>query len=171
MSKIEELRQEADELGIKYVKNIGEDKLQAKIDEYYKSQETSGAELEKAVEAKQSEGKTNEKSAVSGKASKMAMIRAAEAAAKKTKIVTIIDNDQRINNLTETCTVNCSNEYFDLGQVTLPLNVPVEVMVGHIGVLKEVEIPQHIQDPTTKLSTYRMRKRYTVSFEDQDLLK
>jgi L-lactate utilization protein LutC len=162
--KLDELKKEAADLGIEFAKNIGEAKLQAKIDEYYESQETSGAEVEQAVE--QSEEKTNEKPAVSGKKSKMQRVREAEAKAKKTKVVTIIDNDQRVNNQTTSCTVNCTNEYFDLGTIVLPLNMPVEVMVGHLGVLSEVKIPQHVKDPKTGLHTVVLRKRYTISYED-----
>ena len=50
MATIEELKQEATELGIVFNQNIGVDKLQVKIDEWYKSQETSGKEIEAAVE-------------------------------------------------------------------------------------------------------------------------
>jgi hypothetical protein len=50
MATIEELKQEATELGISFNQNIGADKLQAKIDAYYESQETSGNEILAAVE-------------------------------------------------------------------------------------------------------------------------
>jgi len=80
-------------------------------------------------------------------------------------LVTIVDNDQRENNQTTSVTVNCSNDYFDLGQMILPLNMPVEVMQGHIEVLKEIEIPMHIVDQSTKLSMVKMRKRYSITAE------
>lgn len=163
---IEELKQEATELGITFSANIGEAKLQEKIDQYYASQETSGTELLRAIETKE---KTEEKSAVKGndKARRKAeRAKEMEAEAKKTRVIKIIDNDQRVNNQTTSCTVNCSNEYFDLGTVVLPLNVAVEVRQGHINVLKEVEIPLHTLNPKTGLSTPGLRNRYSISYED-----
>lgn len=159
---LEELKKEADDLGITYSPNIGEAKLQAKIDEYYASQETSGKELEAAVKAiEQSEVKT----VATGKKSFREKAKEIELAARKTRVITIIDNDQRVNNQTTTCSVNCSCKYFDLGQMILPLNTPVEVMQGHIDVLKEVRIPQHVRDNKTGLSRVVLRPRYTISYE------
>ena len=170
MTTIEELKQEATELGISFNQNIGADKLQAKIDAYYESQETSGNEILAAVEKQEAMEKSEENSAVSdnGKSADLAkFVNAAEAAARKTRVVTITDNDQRENNQTTVAVVNCSNLYFDLGTVYIPLNVPVEVRQGHINVLLETEIPLHVKDPKTGLSTLAMRKRYSVSYEDR----
>jgi hypothetical protein len=161
----EELKKEATDLGITFSANIGDEKLQAKIDEYYESQETSGKELEKAVEAKEKE-QSEEKSVETGKVNSLnEKIAKAKEAANKTKVVTIIDNDQRVNNQTTTATVNCSNEYFDLGTIILPLNTAVEVREGHLNVLKELKIPQHVRDNRTGLSTVRLVPRYTISYE------
>jgi len=167
---LQELKVEAKELGIDFSANIGEKKLQAKIDEFYELQETSGAEIEAAVEANEAEKanqeETNEKPAVTGKKGKRTLQdRAAQAKkeATATRVVTIIDNDQRVNNQTTTCTINCSNEYFDLGTRITPLNEPVELEQGFINSLREVKIPQHIKDPATGLSRITMRNRYTIS--------
>ena len=163
---IEALKAEATNLGITFPINIGAEKLKLKIDAYYESQETSLKETEAAVEATQ---KIEEKSAESGKSSyvKSTGSIAAQARAKAyaTRVVTIIDNDQRVNNQTTTCKVNCSNMYFDLGQIILPLNIPVEVKQGHINVLKEVKIPRHGQIGDN-LSAVKMVPRYSISFED-----
>ena len=170
MSKIEDLKQEATELGISFNQNIGADKLQAKIDEWYKSQETSGNEILAAVEKQEAMEKSEEKSAVKDNKESAFNIHAyakkAEEAARKTRVVTITDNDQRENNQTTVAVVNCSNVYFDLGTVYIPLNVPVEVRQGHINVLSETEIPLHVKEPKTGLSTLTMRKRYAISYED-----
>ena len=163
---LDELKKEAKELGINFSANIGEEKLQSKIDEYYESQETSGKEIQEAV--KEVEEKSEEKSAVSGnekKQTKGERIAAAKRRAEETRVVTIIDNDQRVNNQTTSCTANCSNEFFDLGQIVLPLNTPVEVRQGHIDTLREVTIPQHVKDSKTGLSRVEMRPRYSISFE------
>ena len=160
---LEELKQEAKDLGIKFVPNISAEKLAIKIEEFYESQETSDKEiLEAAVEAKE---KSEEKSAVSGKTGAVEKARIAEEYARKTRIITIIDNDQRVNNQTTVATVNCSNMYFDLGTAHIPLNVPVEVTQGHIDVLKGVEIPQHVKDPVSGLHRVNIRQRYTISYE------
>ena len=64
MATLQELKQEATGLGITYSANIGVDKLQAKIDEFYESQETSGSEILAAVERQEAMEKSEEKSAV-----------------------------------------------------------------------------------------------------------
>lgn len=171
MATIEELKQEASELGISFNQNIGVDKLQAKIDEFYKSQETSGNEILAAVEKQEAMEKSEEKSAVNGKPSNKSValdkyIVEAEAAARKTRVVIITDNDQRENNQTTVAVVNCSNVYFDLGTAYIPLNVPVEVKVGHINVLRETEIPLHVKDPKTGLNSLAIRPRYAIAYQD-----
>lgn len=165
MNDIKDLKKEADDLGLTYSPNIGAAKLQAKIDEYYKSQETSEKELKEAIQARQPE-QSEEKSAETGKKTKKFPIEYRKEA-EKTRVVTIIDNDQRVNNMTSSCTVNCSNMHFDLGTVILPLNMPVEVRQGHLNVLKEIRIPQHVKDTKSGLSEVRMVPRYTLSYEDQ----
>ena len=165
MNDIKDLKKEADDLGLTYSPNIGAAKLQAKIDEYYKSQETSEKELKEAIQARQPE-QSEEKSAETGKKTKKSP-REYRKEAEKTRVVTIIDNDQRVNNMTSSCTVNCSNMHFDLGTVILPLNMPVEVRQGHLNVLKEIRTPQHVKDTKSGLSEVRMVPRYTLSYEDQ----
>ena len=171
MATIEELKQEATELGISFNQNIGVDKLQAKIDEFYKSQETSGNEIMQAVAKQEAAEKSEEKSAVNGKPSNKSValdkyIVEAEAAARKTRVVIITDNDQRENNQTTVAVVNCSNVHFDLGTAYIPLNVPVEVKVGHINVLRETEIPLHVKDPKTGLNSLAIRPRYAIAYQD-----
>jgi hypothetical protein len=163
MSTLQELKQEADELGVSYAKNVSANKLQEKIEAFYESQETSGPALEAVVA--QEEAKPEAKKA-SGPDPLTEKINKARAAAEETRIVTIIDNDQRVNNQTTTCTVNCSNAYFDLGTIILPLNEKIEVRMGHLKTLEQVQIPLHMRDNKTGLSTVKMRPRYTISYED-----
>lgn len=167
---IDELKQEADQLGVTYNPQIGAPKLKERIDAYYASQETSGKEIQEAVEANEAkaEEKSEEKSVATNKeAKKRQKIFEAKQAALKTRVVKIIDNDQRVNNQTTTCTVNCANLHFDLGTVKIPLNVPVEVKQGHLNVLKGILIPLHAKDMKTGLSSVRMVPRYTISYEDK----
>lgn len=162
---LDELKQEAKELGIRFVPNISAEKLSAKIEEYYESQETSDQEIETAIAEKE---KSEEKSVVGDKKKTMAeKAKEMEARAKETVVVTLIDNDTRENNQTTVAVVNCSNAHFDLGTVYIPLNVPVEVRRGHLSVLKDIEIPLHTKDPKSGLSVTRLRPRYTISYGEK----
>lgn len=157
---IEELKVEATGLGIQFAQNIGAEKLKLKIDAFYESQETSGKELQAAVVAKE---QSEEKSAESGKpTTKNGRIAAAKKAAMVERVVTIVDNDQRVNSQNSTAVVNCSNIHFDLGTVAIPLNVPVTVKQGHIDALKEATISLHTKDQRTGLSKPTPMRRYSI---------
>ena len=124
--ELQALKDEAKDLGIEFSANIGAAKLQEKIDAYYESQESSGKEIEEAVAKVEAEEQSEEKTPVIGKAGKTNMAELARKLyeeAKKTKIVTIIDNDQRVNNQTTTCKANWTNQYYDMGTRIFPLNV------------------------------------------------
>lgn len=164
---VEDLKSEAASLGIKHNANISAIKLKEKIDDYYTSQETSGPALDKLVEkvAKENPASATTKE-FTGLDDKIRKRLEAEKAAKKTRIVTILDNDQRQNNHTTTCTVSCSNRSFNLGTRYIPLGIKVEVCQGHLNVLKEVSIPIHTRDPKTGLAASRTRPRYSISYED-----
>lgn len=162
MSTLQELKKEADELGLTYGKTIGANSLQEKIEKFYEAQETSGPALEATV----AESVVPKKEPAAELDPKVAKRRSREKSARETKVVTIIDNDQRVNNQTSTCTVNCSNEFFDLGTVILPLNEKIEVAQGHIRTLEQVKIPLHVRDNKTGLAQVKLRPRYTISYEN-----
>jgi len=166
---IEELKQEAKDLGITFSGQIGAEKLKEKIENFYEAREQAAAkELAGLTEKVEKESK-DVKGVKGVKSKEQALMDKRfkrEAAAKKTRVVMITDNDQRVNNHTTTCTVTCASEYFSLGTRVLPLNEKIEVAQGHIKVLQSVEIPLHVRDPKTGLSATRMRKRYSISFED-----
>jgi hypothetical protein len=165
MTDLQELKKEADDLGITYNKNIGLTKLQEKVETFYSQKETSGPALVAKVEKIEQED-AEDLSVLTDKQriQRKRMVR--EKAARETRVVTIIDNDQRVNNQTTTCVVNCSSEYADLGTVVLPLNEKIEVKMGHIRNLEDVRIPLHVRDQKTGLSTVRLRPRYSVSYEN-----
>jgi hypothetical protein len=165
MSSLEELKIEADQLGVNYSKNVSGNKLQEKIEEFYELSETSGPALE-ALVAEKEKVQAQPKEDVAKHDAKTAKRMMREAAARKTKVITIMDNDQRVNTQSTTCVVNCSNEYFDLGTTILPLNEKIEVAQGHINTLQQVQIPLHSRDPKTGLATVRLRPRYTISYEN-----
>ena len=161
-TSLEDLRKEADDLGITYGKTLGAVKLAEKIDAFYTAQETPGPAVEEVEEVE--EAAEVQKPKISEK-QRLTNIRVdRERAAREVKIVTIVDNDQRVNNHTTTCTASCSNEYFDLGTIRLPLNERIEVCVGHIHTLQAVQIPLHVRNTKTGLSSVRMRQRYAISF-------
>lgn len=168
--RLEELKQEATELGIDFNPRIGEEKLAAKIEAYYEGQESSGKELQAAVAQVEAEEQSKEKVAVTGKKKMAILAKELYEKAKKTQVVTIIDNDQRVNNQTTTCRANWTNNYYDLGTKIFPLNTPIEIEQGFINVLKEVYIPHHVKDMTTGLSKTTMRPRYTIQIEDPSAL-
>jgi len=164
---LEELQKEADDLGIKYNKLLGAAKLQKLIDDEYEKRENK--DLEQAIN-KNKENKEKETSSKElDEDEKLNIeIERIKTEANKTKLVQIIDNDNRVNHKTTAAVVNCSNEYFDLGTIILPLNKPVEVRQGHLNVLKEVRIPQHRETEAGGLSTYTLIKRYTIEYLDKD---
>ena len=160
---LEDLKKEADELGIKHNNNIGKNKLIEKIEAYYKAKETSVVSPNSvSSDTRIESGWTPQK--------KRQLALEREKRAKTTQIVEIIDNDQRVNNQTTSVTVNCTNDYFDLGTVLLPLNTPVEVMQGHIDVLKSIKIPQHVRG-NDGLSIVQTRNRYSIGVADVNKVK
>lgn len=156
-NKIDQLKQEATELGIKFNSNISEDKLAEKIEAHYKAAEEPFVPVQKTEEVGVSGSTSDAKQRMRQVAKEL------EAKARKTRVVVIIDNDQRINNVATSCTVNCSNAYFDLGTAILPLNENVEVREGHLEVLASVKIPQHVKDPNNpSVSKTVLRPRYSI---------
>lgn len=154
------LQQEATELGIQFDPDLKATELQKLIDTFYETQETSQTELEATIEKIEKETSKQEMNIYAHAAE-------AEIKARKTKVVIINDNDNRVNNVTTLAIVNCSNQFFDLGTVRIPLNEPVEIMQGHLNVLREVKIPQHVQDATSGLSKVVLRPRYSIQEVDK----
>lgn len=169
-----ELKSEAKSLGINFNANIGKAKLQEKVDAHYKSKESSGPSIASLVAANKVTASTVVGSSgpveiISPEKLKRLKILSRKKAAQKTRVVKIVDNDPRQNNLTTTATANCSNEHFDLGTRILPLNENIEVSIGHINVLKEVMITLHTVDPKTQLSVAKSRNRYSISYEENQV--
>ena len=153
---LDELKQEATDLGINYNKNIGAAKLAEKIEEFYASQETGEAKINEALRER---AEKVEKPVLN-------KVATAREAAMKTHIVTIVDNDQRENHLTTVVPCTCTNSYFDLGTKRIPLNTPVELQQGFIDTLREIRIPMHTKDPQSGQSRTVMRARYSINIDD-----
>ena len=167
MAKLDELKLEADELGVSYSPNIGEKKLADKIEAHYKSLEIGTPEVREEPQEDEVEEYVKEKAKKAKTMREIAIEQ--EKKARETHIIVITDNDQRENNLTSTVPVTCGNAYFELGTKRIPLNVPVEVEQGFINVLKEVRIPLASRQMDGTIKTV-MRNRYSISYED-DLKK
>lgn len=183
---MQELKSEATDLGLTFKGNISAKDLSEMIENHYEAASNDGdlpvvldEEAEQEVEQEAAyeapvksqpaikKAETPDQRAARVDLSMRTYARKMEADARKTRIVTIIDNDQRVNNATTTCTANCSNEYFDLGTIILPLNERVEVRQGHLSALLGVRIPHHVRSPLDPaMSQTVMRPRYTIQYED-----
>jgi len=160
MSKIEELKTEADELGIKYSEKIGEETLAKRIEEAYKAKEVP-------VKIKEQEAGDTGININDPEMKFRLKIKEAEKEARKTKIVTITDNDPKENMYTTVASVTCGNEYFDLGTALLPLNEPIEVTVGHLGVLESLLMQVTVRNQNTGLDNTVLRKRYSIQYHSE----
>lgn len=156
------LKQEATDLGVAFEEDVKAAELQKLIDSFYEAQETSGTALQETIAQIESE---TPKKVKEFNIYELAM--QAEKEARKTKVVIINDNDNRVNNQTTLAVVNCTNQYFDLGTVRIPLNEPVEVTVGHLEVLRDVKIPMHVHDSASGLSKVVIRFRYSIQEVDK----
>jgi len=154
------LKTEAIQLNLDYPEDIKASELEKLIDAHYEALE--------AADKQDTASTTNVVSAKTEVASVKKTLgqkaKDAEAAARKTRIIMVFDNDTRENSETTVAVVNCGNQWFDLGTVYIPLGEKVEVMQGHIDVLKEVDIPHHMRVGDSSRTT--IRKRYTISYED-----
>jgi hypothetical protein len=164
---IDELKTEALELGLQFHANISVDKLSDRIEAHYKaSEEQSKVVLTGETGNQDSEEDLAAALKVENTSNFQQYVQKQKREAEKTVVVTIIDNDSRVNNVTTTVTVGSSNEYFDLGTVILPLNDRVEIRQGHLNVLKELRIPQHLKNPNDpSISVMVVRPRYTIQYE------
>jgi uncharacterized protein YabN with tetrapyrrole methylase and pyrophosphatase domain len=165
---LDDVKAEARELQISFKENISIEKLLEKIEAKYKVNEKESDVT--ISDAEDTSTDTDEaKEAALNTLTLNEFIHKQKREAEKTRIVTIIDNDSRINNQTTTCTVSASNEFFDLGTVILLLNERVEVRQGHLNVLSELRIPQHIKNPKDpSISVMVMRPRYTIQYEQDE---
>lgn len=163
---LDDLKAEATELGISFSPNIGAAKLKEKIDAHYDSKETVTKELEETLEATKENSVTKNEKVDPALAMRM-LAAEMRKEANKLRSVIIHDNDKNQNHLTTTCTVNCSNQYFDLGTKFFPLNEKIKVRQGHLNVLAECKMQVHTRagkgDATFQ---HAMRPRYSIEYFD-----
>jgi|GEM_PF-5095656 len=149
------LKEEATELNIVFDENIKATELQKLIDEHYAS--VASEEIKEEENFKDS----YEKDKANLPQTMRRISKAAEAEVRKTKVVIVTDNDSRVNNKTTVARATCANAYFDLGDIDIPLNEPVEIMVGHFNSLRERIIPAHIADGKGNSAAIN-RARYNI---------
>lgn len=162
---LEELKAEADVLGVEYSPNIGAKKLSEKIEAYYESQ-AAGDSVK--VQAEPEPVKEDKKS--TGKVDPMKQLVAdMRAAAFKTRVVTVSNNDTRENSVLTADYFGFENQYFGKS-LLVPFNVPVELPQCIIDVITSTTIMLHVDEivdgKRTGNKTQKMAKKYNVSYED-----
>jgi hypothetical protein len=156
---LDKLKQEADQLGIEYAKNIGAEKLSAKIEEFY-AKESEGSVVEEApVEvAKENSAKSDDRFAETGAktlAEHIAIIKKREA---ETKVVKITMVDRRES-------ANATHAYFSNGDASMnvPLDVFVEMPNSLIYLAEKAKALTHIDE--NGQSVPKMQKKYVVEYK------
>ena len=148
----EELKQEADELGLIYNANIGRDKLEEKIEQKYK-------EIQEAPDlVESSPKKVSTKGALDTKKEALRVIAEQIAESKKTKVVKITMVDKR-----EASTA--THAYFSNGDVSLniPLDVWVEMPNILIQLAEEAKAVTHVD--SNGVTEPKLTKKYVVEYK------
>lgn len=154
MKTIEELREEADALGIKYNANISAAKLQEKLDEYDAKldAEVNGVVEPVAVAAEPKTGKAkNEFEA-------RLEIKRLEDENRKTKVVKIAMVDKRES-------AYATSAYFSTGDIAMrvPLDVWVEMPIILIKMAEDAQALVHIE--SGGVTTSKFQKKYVVEYK------
>ena len=147
----EELKQEADELGLTYSPNIGKAKLEEKIEQKYK-------EIEESSDSVESNTRVSTKGALAARKEAIKIIAEQIAENKKTKVVKITMVDKR-----EASTA--THAYFSNGDVSLhiPLDVWVEMPNILIQLAEEAKAVTHVD--SNGITEPKLTKKYVVEYK------
>ena len=147
----EELKQEADELGLAYSPNIGKAKLEEKIEQKYK-------EIEESSDSVESNTRVSTKGALATRKEALKIIAEQIAESKKTKVVKITMVDKR-----EASTA--THAYFSNGDVSLniPLDVWVEMPNILIQLAEEAKAVTHVD--SNGVTEPKLTKKYVVEYK------
>ncbi len=147
----EELKQEADELGLTYSPNIGKAKLEEKIEQRYK-------EIEESSDSVESNTRVSTKGALATRKEALKIIAEQIAENKKTKVVKITMVDKR-----EASTA--THGYFSNGDVSLhiPLDVWVEMPNILIQLAEEARAVIHVD--SNGITEPKLTKKYVVEYK------
>ena len=160
----EELKAEAEGLGIEFKGNTSKVKLAEMIEAYYESQSADDlvAEVQEEpvpVEAPQAPITLNKKQAIIVESKRKAM---------KTSVVRITSNDKRDNDVVTTAYLSAENEYFGKSKL-IPLDTPVELEECLIKVAKSSRITLHVDEVVdgkrTGNKVPKSVRKYNVSYE------
>ena len=147
----EELKQEADELGLTYSPNIGKAKLEEKIEQKYK-------EIEESSDSVESNTRVSTKGALAARKEALKIIAEQIAENKKTKVVKITMVDKR-----EASTA--THAYFSNGDVSL--NIPLDVWVEMPNILvqlaEEARAVTHVD--SNGITEPKLTKKYVVEYK------
>ena len=147
----EELKQEADELGLTYSPNIGKAKLEEKIEQKYK-------EIEESSDSVESNTRVSTKGTLATRKEALKIITEQIAENKKTKVVKITMVDKR-----EASTA--THAYFSNGDVSL--NIPLDVWVEMPNILvqlaEEARAVTHVD--SNGITEPKLTKKYVVEYK------
>ena len=151
---LEEIKEEADALGIKYSANIGAAKLQEKIDEYDAKLDT---EVNGVVEPVKVAAEVIPGKKMTEIEARLA-IKALEDENRKTKVVKIAMVDKRES-------AYATSAYFSTGDIAMrvPLDVFVEMPIILIKMAEEAQALVHIE--SGGLTTSKFQKKYVVEYK------
>lgn len=147
----EELKQEADELGLTYSPNIGKAKLEEKIEQRYK-------EIEESSDSVESNTRVSTKGTLVARKEALKIIAEQIAENKKTKVVKITMVDKR-----EASTA--THAYFSNGDVSLhiPLDVWVEMPNILVQLAEEARAVTHVD--SNGITEPKLTKKYVVEYK------
>ena len=147
----EELKQEADELGLTYSPNIGKAKLEEKIEQKYK-------EIEESSDSVESNTRVSTKGALAAKKEALKIIAEQIAENKKARVVKITMVDKR-----EASTA--THAYFSNGDVSLniPLDVWIEMPNILIQLAEEARAVTHVD--SNGVTEPKLTKKYVVEYK------
>ena len=147
----EELKQEADELGLTYSPNIGKAKLEEKIEQRYK-------EIEESSDSAESNTRVSTKGALAARKEALKIIAEQIVENKKTKVVKITIVDKR-----EASTA--THAYFSNGDVSL--NIPLDVWVEMPNILVQLaeEARAVIHVDSNGITEHKLTKKYVVEYK------
>ena len=147
----EELKQEADELGLTYSPNIGKAKLEEKIEQRYK-------EIEESSDSVESNTRVSTKGALATRKEALKIIAEQIVENKKTKVVKITMVDKR-----EASTA--THAFFSNGDVSLhiPLDVWVEMPNILVQLAEEARAVIHVD--SNGITEPKLTKKYVVEYK------
>lgn len=167
MANIEDLKKEAEGLGITFNAKIGEAKLKEKIDQHYEN-----LAAESSVEVIEDVNDEVEVEDVDAPAVKRAkgiqeIARELKKLALVKKVVTITSNDQRDNHVADTCYLACENQFWGISKI-VPLNIAIELEQCLIDTADSITIARHVDEiidgKRTGNKTVRNVKKYVISY-------